>query len=59
MWYHSGKSGLENNSNEGVAHVPQNPSITGNSPSNYLVSYAGNLSEKSYRNAVGVFYSPS
>ncbi len=38
-----GQSGSGSNSNEGVLCIPQNPSITGASPSDSLVSYLGHL----------------
>ena len=38
-----GQSGPRSSGNEGVLHIPQSPSITGNSPSDCLVSYPGHL----------------
>ena len=35
------QSGPGSNGNEGVLHIPQNPSITGTSPSDCIVSYSG------------------
>ena len=32
-----GQSGSGSNSNEGMPHIPQSPSITGTSPSDFLV----------------------
>ena len=58
-----GQSGPESDGNEGTLHIPQSYSITGTSPSDCLVSYSGHSlgwgSYPSYREAVGVFYSPS
>ena len=34
-----GQNGPGSNGNKGVLHIPQNSSITGTSPSDYLVSY--------------------
>ena len=34
-----GQSGPGSNGDEGVFHIPQSPSITGTSSSDYLVSY--------------------
>ena len=36
-----GQSGSGNNDNEGVLRIPQSSSITGTTPSDYLVSYTG------------------
>ena len=36
-----GQSGPGSNGNEGVLRIPQSPSITGTSLSDYLVSYPG------------------
>ena len=38
-----GQSGPGSNGNEGVLHIPQSSSITEASPSDYSVSYPGNL----------------
>ncbi len=38
-----GQSGSRSNGNKEVLHVPQSSSITGTSPSDYLVSYLGHL----------------
>ena len=38
-----GQRGHESDGNEGVLYIPQNSSITGTSPSDYLVSYARHL----------------
>ena len=47
-----GQSGPGTDGNEGVLHIPQSSSITGNSPSDCLVSYAGHLlEERSYPTA--------
>ena len=59
-----GQNGSGSNGNEEVLHIPQSSSITGASPSDYLVSYiqdtrwGGGLLPLC-RDAVGVFYSPS
>ena len=56
-----GQSEPRSDSNKGVLHIPQSPSITGTSPSD-LVSYTGHLLGSVLplcREAVGVFYSPS
>ena len=45
-----GLSGLGNNGNEGVLHIPQSSSNTGTSPSDCFVSYPGHLG-KSYPSA--------
>ena len=37
------QSGPGSNGNEGVLYIPQSSSITGNSPSDCLVSYPGHL----------------
>ena len=42
---------LEDNRNEGVLLIPQSPSITGTSPSDCLVSYAGHSLGGSYPSA--------
>ena len=52
-----GQSGPGSNSNEGVHRIPQSSSITGDSPSDYLVSYPGH--SLGGGSAVVVFYSPS
>ena len=39
-----GQSGLGSDGNEGMIHILQSASITGASPSDYLVSYPGHLS---------------
>ena len=36
-----GQSGPGTNGNEGVLHIPHSPSITGTSPSDFIVSYPG------------------
>ena len=57
-----GQSEPGSNGNEGVLHIPQSSSIAWTSPSDYLVSYAGHslgVVLPLYREAVGVFYSPS
>ena len=46
-----GQSGPGNNGNEGVLCIPQGPSITGTSPSDCLVSYAGHSLGGSYPSA--------
>ena len=55
--------GPESYGNEGVLRIPQSSSITGTSPSNCLVSYAGHSLVMGYIplciQAIGVFYSPS
>ena len=43
-----GKSGTGSNGNEEVLCIPQRSSITGVSPSDFLVSYAGHLLGDSY-----------
>ena len=53
---------LVNDGYEGVLRIPQSSSITGASPCNCLVSYTGHSlvgSYPLYKEAVGVFYSPS
>ena len=52
-------SGHGSDGNEGVLHIPQSSSITGTTPSDCLVSYAGHSWGGACREAVGVFYSPS
>ena len=47
----SGQCGPGNDGNEGIFHIPHSSSITGALPSDYLVSYPGNLGE-SYSSAV-------
>ena len=58
-----GQSGPGSNGNEGVLHIPQDPSITWTSPSDCLVSYqdtrGGGGLLSLCRGAVSVFYSPS
>ena len=59
-----GQSGPGSNGNEGVLRIPQSSSIAGTSPSDCLVSYqdghrVGGEFLLLYREAVGVFYSPS
>ena len=46
-----GQSGPGSNGNEGVLHISQSPSITGTSPSDFLVSYPGLSLEGSYPSA--------
>ena len=46
-----GQSGPGNNGNEGVLCIPQSPSITGNSPSDCLMSYPGHSLVESYPSA--------
>ena len=56
-----GQSGPGSNGNEVVLSIPQSSSITGTSPTNYLISYPGHSLEEVLplcRSAVGVFYSP-
>ena len=55
-------SGPGNNGKEGVLRIPQSSRITGNIPSDCLVSYPGNSLGgvlSLCRGAVGLFYSPS
>ena len=47
----AGQSGLGSDGNEGVHCIPQSSSITGNSPSDCLVSYQGRLLECGYPSA--------
>ena len=57
-----GQTEPESNGNEGVLCIPQSPSITGKSPLDCLVSYAGHSLGAVLllcRGAVSVFYSPS
>ena len=60
-----GLSGPGSDGNKGVLLIPQSSSITGTSPSDFLVSYPGHslvVVGGSYplrREAVGVFYSSS
>ena len=58
-----GQSGPGSDSNERVLRIPQSSSITGTSPSDCLVLYPGYSFGVGvlplYREAVGVFYSPS
>ena len=57
-----GKGEPGNDGNEGVLRILQSSSITGNSPSDYLVSNPGHAFEGVLpfcREAVGVFYSPN
>ena len=57
-----GQSGPESDGNEEVLRIPQSTSITGTSPSDFLVSYTGHPLGSDIplcREAVGVFYSPS
>ena len=44
-------SGPGSNGNEGVLRIPQGPSITGNSPWDYLVLYSGHSLGGSYPSA--------
>ena len=44
----SGQGKPESNGNKGVLCIPQSSSITGVSPSDYLVSYTGHSLEESY-----------
>ena len=46
-----GQSGPGSDCNEGVHCIPQSSSITGTSPSDYLVSYPGYFFGKSYSSA--------
>ena len=46
-----GQSGPESNGNEGVHHIPQSSSITGNTLSDCLVSYPVHLLGESYPSA--------
>ena len=46
-----GKSGPGSTGNEGVLRIPQSSSITGASPTDYLVSYPGYLLVESYPSA--------
>ena len=57
-----GQSGCGSDGNEGVPRIPQSSSITGTSPSDFLVSYLGHSLRgvlSLCKQAVGVFYSPS
>ena len=58
-----GKSGPGSNTNKGILHIPQSPSITGTSPSDCLVSYRGHLLMRRVlllsSEVVGIFYNPS
>ena len=57
-----GQSEPGSDGNKGVLRIPQSSSITGASPSDCLVSYLGHSLSgvlPLYREAVGVFYSPS
>ena len=58
----TGHSGSGSNGNEGVLRICQSSSITGTSPSEWLVLYPGHLLGGGVlpfcREAVGVFYSP-
>ena len=45
------QSGPESDGNERVPHIPQSPSITGASPSYFLVSYPGHLLGECYPSA--------
>ena len=45
------QSGPGINGNKGVLHIPQSSSITGTSPSDYLVSYLRHSLGKSYPSA--------
>ena len=47
-----GQSGPGSNGNEGVFRIPQSFSITGASPSDYVVSYPGQSLGESYLSAV-------
>ena len=47
----SGPSEPGSDNNEGVIHIPQNSSITGASPSDYLVSYQGHSLGRGYLSA--------
>ena len=42
------QSGPKSDGNKGVFHIPQSSSITGASPSDYLVSYPGHSLGESY-----------
>ena len=58
----AGKSGPGSDGNKGILRIPQSSSITGTSPSDCLVLYPGHSLGwilPLYREAVGVFYSPS
>ena len=59
----SGQSGPGSDVNKGVLHIHQRSSITGNSPSDCLVSLPGHSLVGDVlpfcKEAVGVFYSPS
>ena len=47
-----GQSGPGSDGNQGALHIPQNSSITGTSPSDYLVSYTWySFGEASYPSA--------
>ena len=55
-----GQSGPGSNGNEEVLHIPQSSSISGTSPSNYLVSYLGHSLGESYLSAkIQSVYSPA
>ena len=58
----SGQSEPGSDGNKGVLRIPQSPSITGNTPSDCLVSFTGNslgVVLPLCREAVGVFYNLS
>ena len=46
-----GQRGHGSNSNKGMLHIPQSPSIAGTSPSDCLVSYPGHSLGESYPSA--------
>ena len=46
-----GYSKPENNGNEGVLHIPQSSSLTGTSPSDFLMSYPGHSFREFYPSA--------
>ena len=46
-----GQSGPGSNGNKEVLHIPQNSSIRGVSPSDYLMSYPGHSLGESYSSA--------
>ena len=57
-----GQSGLGSDDNEEVLHILQSSSITGASPSDYLMSYPGHLLGQGLpfcEDAVSVFYRPT
>ena len=58
-----GQSGPGSDGNVEVFHIPQNSSITGTTPSYYLVSYPGHSLVVGVliicREVVGIFYSPN